>query len=194
MKTWLPKILILSGVLALVLVGRACMVGYFPGQEATNTQNTNTQTGKVAEEVPGTLPRPLFHLAQVSIAEVEILINADPEYRKKLKEELTTFFGQVGVMELKTTEEKMKDQEVEVLLRVEIQQEGKILKLPQIEKNTDGALEAAIRLRDTMMKFRASTVPKTYVEARITYRAKIVPPTVKTPVKTGGYQVAPTTK
>ncbi|MCK6508724.1 hypothetical protein L6R29_02005 [Myxococcota bacterium] len=191
MKTLLPKILILIGILILVLLGRSCMVGYFPGRSEVKPPETQTTAGKTAEEAPTVLPRPLLHLTQISIEEVEILINADPEYRKKLKEELTAFFGQVGVLELKTTEEKMKDQSVVIVLRVEVQQEGKVLKTPQIEKKTDGALEAAIRLRDVMTKFRASTVPKTYVEARITYRAKILPPTHQKPANTGTYQVAP---
>lgn len=191
MKVWLPKILILIGLLILVLLGRSCMVGYFPGRSELEPTKPRVEAGKTSDEVPKELPRPLLHLTQVSIEEVEILINADPEYRKRLKEELTTFFGQVGVLELKTTEEKMKDQTIEIVLRVEVQQEGKVLKTPQIEKKTDGALEAAIRLRDVMAKFRASTVPKTYVEARITYRAKITAPTYQKPANTGGYQVAP---
>ncbi len=190
MKTWIPRVLIFVAAVGLALVGRACMVGYFPEAPKMEPQTTSS-VGKTSDPAPTELPRSLLHLTQISIEEVEILINADPEYRKKLKEELTSFFGRVGVLELKTTEEKMKDQTVEIVLRVEVQQEGKVLKLPQIEKKTDGALEAAIRLRDNTMKFRASTVPKTYVEARITYRAKIVPPTLQKPANTGGFQVVP---
>lgn len=191
MKTWIPRLLIFVGALGLALAGRACMVGYFPEGPQTQSPQITPQAGKTTEETPTELPRPLLHLSQISIEEVEILINADPEYRKKLKEELTAFFSQIGALELKTTEEKMKDQPVVIVLRVEVQQEGKVLKLPQIEKKTEGALEAAIRLRDTTMKFRASTVPKTYVEARVTYRAKIVPPLLQKPTHTGGFQVAP---
>jgi hypothetical protein len=183
MSTWLPKLLILLGILLLVWLGRACMMGYLPvePEPAERPKPVQLHSGKSAYEVPKELPRPLMHLSQIDVKAVEIVVNADEAYRAILAEELGGFFKRLEILELKTTELAMDGKEIVVVLRAEFQQEGKVAKLPAIEAQSEGALEAATRIRDAMMMFRAGRVPKSMIEARITYHAKIVKPTAQLP-------------